>query len=139
MLDNINTLAGQFESKEELQKYCDNQFLTIQRLVTQVKRLEEELYDTKSLLTAAVPMENKVQLDVAPEQLICEMQIKKLEKVSMERDLTLEETKKLDLLVKNLLLIKEDKKGIKEAEFNKVEDISEAQLLSLVTAPETKE
>lgn len=132
-LDDIKTLSGKFESSEELQKYCDNQFLIIQKLQSRVKSLEEEIAHFKAVESSQERGLNASELPV--EQLICEMQIKKLERAAMDRELTLEETKRLDLLVKNLHLIRDA--NAKPAEEPKpLEDIPMAQLILIASGKE---
>lgn len=130
-LISINTLAGVFESTSELQTYCDSQFLTIQKAQTRIKQLEEQVAHLQGLISST----NKIlDANTNTDQLICEIQIERIKKTAMDRDLTLEETKRLDLLVKNLYLSKEKNSAI-PVDFEKF-DISEAQLIEIAAKPE---
>ena len=63
-----------------------------QQLKVKIQQLESMLMSTSEAL----------HLKVTPEEQICVKQIDSLNRISNERDLTLEEVKKLDFLVKNL-------------------------------------
>lgn len=67
-------------------------------------------------------------LDVAPEELICLEQIKLIENTSRARELTLDEVKKLDLLIKNLRLIKNQSTENLNPSYR---DVSEAELVAI--------
>lgn len=104
----ISTLAGEFKNITELQEYCNAQYAALNSSLGRVKELEEEIAHLKTLLEGSTQLveEKKPELEVSPEQAICEMQIQKLQKAATQRELTLEETKRLDLLIKNLYLAK---------------------------------
>jgi len=73
---------------------------------------------------------NLVRLELTPEQRIIETQIAYLEAVSMERALTLEETRALDLHIKNKRLL-EDKSTL-NADYKKVpEGLTQEDLLRI--------
>lgn len=57
-----------------------------------------------------------------PQQMIAELQLEKLLKVAIERDLTLEEVKMYDLLCKNLNLSEGKASEILEAQYRLVEE-----------------
>jgi len=139
-LESIKTLAGEFESTQDLQKYCDNQYIVIQKQQEKIKKLEEDLAHTKILISQTIPiLENPLTIkDVSTEQLICEIQIKKFERAALDRELTLEETKRLDLLIKNLHLVKAENKKSIPSEFQKLADISEAELILIASKPDEK-
>lgn len=134
--DNIVTLAGKFESVVQLQEYCDAQFRELERSIHRIQQLESEVSHLKGLLAGTTTLlDNKVErVVVSAEQAICEMQIEMLKKTAMDRQLTLEETKRLDLLIKNLHISKQVKPSI-EAEFSSGL-ISEAELIKLASVPD---
>jgi hypothetical protein len=136
--DNIVTLAGKFESVVQLQEYCDAQFRELERSIHRIQQLEGEVSHLKSLLAGTTTLlDNKVErVVVSAEQAICEMQIEMLKKTAMDRQLTLEETKRLDLLIKNLHISKQAKPAM-EAEFTSGL-ISEADLIKLASVPDNK-
>lgn len=139
-MDNIVTLAGKFESFVDLQNYCDQQFLVITELKNEAKLLKEEIAHLKTLLTSTTTLieqsKEPIKVEVSSEQAICEIQIEKLRTKAVERELTLEETKRLDLLVKNLYLIKFPKNQDMEAEFRNLSSLPKTKLLELAAMPE---
>lgn len=62
-------------------------------LINQLFKKIDELQD--------IDRSKVIKLNLTPEEQICELQIQSLLRTSQVRDLTLEETKKLDLLIKN--------------------------------------
>ena len=140
-MDNIETLAGNFKSYSELQEYCDAQFVVVKNLTTENQKLKAELEHIKTLLAGSVPLIEKQpelpKIEVSAEQAICEMQIKKLQQTAMQRELTLEETKRLDLLIKNLYLSKGQSTQIVENKINPGA-YSDAELMSIASQPEKR-
>jgi len=67
----------------------------IRDLQLEIKRLKKELEDAKDAL-------NKVAFEISDEQSICEIEIRRLRDISIQRPLTLEETKKFEILNKTL-------------------------------------
>jgi hypothetical protein len=121
MENNIVTLAGRFKSDLELKDYCNAQFKALEKAAAQLAARDAEIAHLKALLSStttivgpepqriveASPTENlTVRLIVPKEQAICEIEIERLHTLTKDRALTLEETKRLDVLVKNLYLIK---------------------------------
>jgi hypothetical protein len=139
-MDNISNISQNFKSFIELQEYCDAQFAVAQALAKENEKLKAEIEHLKSLLAGATPLlkpeveQPAPKLQVSTEQAILEMQIEKMRQDAMVRQLTLEETKRLDLLIKNLHLVKGQATQITE---NKLPfNISETDLLRIATQPE---
>lgn len=84
-----------------------------------VQQLEEMLMSSRESLS----------LNVSPEEQICVKQIDSLNRISNDRDLTLEEIKKLDFLVKNLKLIRKEANSIVEMT---AKDVTPDELLALL-------
>ncbi len=132
---NIVSVLKDFKDFVELKKYAESQYLTIAQLQHQVKQLEEENNNlkrdivkfNKDLFVPAAP--NLVKIEITPEESIVTEQIFYMQHESAKRPLSLEEVKKLDLLVKNLKLIKDQPTTI-IAEAPRRE-IPEAQLLEI--------
>lgn len=118
-MDNIVSIGNNFQEYAELKSLYDQQFAINQSLIKQIQTLQAEIEHLKTLLGDATPvLEEKPPLVVSDEQAICEIQIKKLQTAAMQRELTLEETKRLDLLVKNLYLAKGQSTQIVTNNFN---------------------
>lgn len=116
----ISTLAGVFSSEQDLKEYCDKQFEIINKIASENLKLKEEIDHLKFVLssqTEIVNLENNVvKLVVSKEQALIESQIQLLNNRYQGKDITLEDTKILDLLLKNLNIIKNNQpKTIKAA------------------------
>lgn len=140
-MDNITTLAGTFASHVELQQYADVQYKLLQKAHDKIALLEAEIVHLKSIVTSSQPLLSAPSelIIKSTEQAICEMQIERLKEASMNRNLTLEETKRLDLLVKNLILAKEANKEIKPDYKYLPEGITEATLISIAASGSSEE
>lgn len=136
-LETISSLSIKFKTFEDLQAYANSQYIALQKAFITIKQLETEVAHLKNLLETSTS--NKIESVIIPtEQQICEMELSKLHKVTILRPLTLEETKRLDLLVKNLYL---SKKGLDlEADFKRLpRNITAAELIQIASQPEPKE
>ncbi len=114
-LDSITKISEKFQDIVELQNYCDKQFKSLVQAKTIIQSLQAEVVHLKELLASSNHLVNSPPelIIKSVEQTICEIQIEMLREEAMNRSLTLEETKRLDLLVKNLLLCKGAYKDIK--------------------------
>ena len=92
----------------ELENKCFNLSNTINTLLTRISDKELEIVHLKKLLEGLVPKNQAIKLEVTDEELIADMQLRKLKEYSTQRELSLEEVKKFDLLVKNKRLAKGD-------------------------------
>lgn len=100
-------------------EFIDNLKSENRELKIKVKQLEEMLMSTRESLI----------INISPEEQICIKQIDSLNKISNERDLTLEEVKKLDFLVKNLKLIRKEANNIVEMN---AKDVTPDDLLAIL-------
>jgi hypothetical protein len=138
-MDNIQTLEGKFENLLDLQSYANSQYQVIQKQNELIARLQSEVAQLKSLLSSTVVADEKLsKFVVSTEQTICEIEIARLKETAIQRGLTLEETKRLDLLVKNLVLSKEQTKEAKP-DYSKLASISNATLIEIASQPEAVE
>lgn len=115
--------------------------LAISFELSQAKERIRELESEVQRLTSLINIEVK-PIEKTHEQLICEQELKKLLDLSNSRNpvgLTLEETKRFDLYVKNLYLVKESQKEIKPDYKNVPVGVTEFQLIELASIPEAKE
>lgn len=111
----IDKMALQFTSLEELQAYCDSQYKTIitlnQRLQSNETELEklrnvnEKLKQEQMVATATNSISND-KFKTTDEETICVIQIAMLKQTALERELSMDETKKLDTFVKVLLSLR---------------------------------
>lgn len=126
----VTALVGKFKNRAELQKYAEVLFKSFKEAVQKLQALEDENKHLKALLAASVPQLPTTKLVVPDEQVIAEIQLRQLKDTAMERPLTLDETKRLDLLVKTLYLAKG--KPPKTISADPSKDVTEAELIQLV-------
>jgi len=133
--ESISTIAGKFANLVELQEYCNKQYVMFVKAQDKIRQLEVENEHLKKIIADSQQIVDVPETDLLiknTEQIICEMEIEKLKKVSMERSLTLEETKRFDLLVKNLILAKGTNKDIKPDYTKLPNGYTEGSLIELV-------
>ena len=100
LTENFKSTAALEIAVAELKKENTALRETVTKLLSEIDRLNE--VDKKSL----------IKLDLTPEQEIVELQIGRLQAISRERILTLDETRTLDLHIKNKNAL--DKKASKD-------------------------
>jgi predicted nucleotidyltransferase component of viral defense system len=106
--------------------------VVVSRLETENAMLKEKIAMLEKSLSEQ-SASKILGLDVAPEELICLEQIKLIENTSRARELTLDEVKKLDLLIKNLRLIKNQSTENLNPSYR---DVSEAELVAIASKKE---
>lgn len=89
----------------------------------------------RSKSVALSAMSRRGVVIAGPEEEILEAQIRHLRNVAVERLLTLDETRQLDLLIKNLLLLRGDPTTI-HGESKPADGVSDADLVNIVTNTE---
>lgn len=99
-----------------------------------IKEELEALRKENEELKKAVARFASLNETVTPEELICIEQIRILQNRSNQRELSLEEVKKLDYLIKNLRLIKERSTQNLSVPFR---DVTEADLVAIATQSES--
>lgn len=110
-------MSNQTKTLEELQEFCNAQQKVIIQLNKKIQKLEAEKNHAESLLKNAPVQifsgkEVAVVNDMATEEAICAMQVKRLEEISLARELTLEETRKLEAFSKILATFRNGTKTI---------------------------
>jgi hypothetical protein len=138
-LQDMATLETSFAEQEAVEQFVRQQHVVIESLRKELARVKEERDHLKSLLSASTPLlsNSTVQIEVSPEQAICEIQIKMLRDRASDRELTLEETKRLEILVKSLVLIKEKTNAAIPVEFSHVPaGVSLDSLAQLAASPD---
>jgi hypothetical protein len=102
MADIITLASGkEFRTLKELQKYAETLYLIAETANEKIKELEEKLKHSEDLLLST----QVVAVIKTQEQCIVEKQIDVISGLSMTRQLTNEEVKSLDILIKNKLLL----------------------------------
>ncbi len=104
-LIDIDDLRKQFVDKidsKELKEFATNQHKLVEDLILRNRALEQQITALRARLDSPV-LSGVTRM--TPEELICIKQLEILHGKSEERELTSDEVKKLDILIKNLRLI----------------------------------
>lgn len=127
-----------FKTQKDLQEYAKAQFITLMQTNKRVSALEKENSSLKSLLQQVQAAPSDVQrIPKTPEQMTCELEIEKLQQSSLQRELDLNEVRKLEILVKTLYSAKAKSQEVAEAQSKPIDSIEETDLLKI--ASEIKE
>lgn len=132
---NIDQLTEQFKTMEELKIFCQSQFKQILQLSKKIKELEDKNNDLvqkskENKTLSLVNVDNTLPTNLGLKddaEVISQIQIKMLKEQAFGRELTLEETKKLEIFNKILKQPVEKDKPIKvDAKVLKEEDLLKA-------------
>lgn len=133
---NIEDLRRDFVLKttnKDLKDFAVQQQAVIETLLSTNKNLEDKLKHLENLLLSLE--NNNIVSQITPEEMICIEQINGLRSKSSNRELSLDEVKRLDLLVKNLRLIREQStQVINTKEYT---NVKEADLVAIATQTES--
>lgn len=118
---------------QELQKFADTQYSTIEQLQEEIINLKEQNASLLIMLEQNLPnadaLAKGILSHISNEQLICETQIHNLKTYSVTRDLTLEETRKFQIFSE---VLKNIKKNAPDESLITVRKMSSEDLLKLV-------
>lgn len=131
MSKDIKTLGAKFKSTGALEQSnlkLKEENVALQATVTKLLKKIEEMMD--------IDPDNIIQMGYSPEQEIVEVQITRLQAVSRTRSLSLDETRTLDLHLKNKRMIDIEIKDALEAEY---EDLSNDDLMRLASGGQEQE
>lgn len=126
----INEISKQFKTIDELKNYCSAQYMALQSAAEKITQLQEKVSHLEGLLISSVDDNAVSKIIKTPELAICEAQIGILQNRALQKELTLEEVKTLDLLIKNKRLLSGESTTIDGSKKPKRE-MSEAQLISI--------
>jgi uncharacterized coiled-coil DUF342 family protein len=138
MSDQItNNILDNFSSIDDVKEYASSQYKTIitqSKKITELERKVESLTVKLQEAEKQVAVSNALTLDqpegTSDTETTCIVQIAMLKGLAMNRELTLEETKKLEIFAKTLQLIKG--KNHEEKKKEQPTALSTADLLRLV-------
>ena len=139
-MDNISKSIQQYKDFESLQQFAEAQQKTIIQISKKIQKIEEERDHLKTLLESSVPLIKKEgeQLGerflTSSEEAICVMQLEKLRDISSARELTLEETRKVEVFSKVLNAVRNAPKTIEI----KNKQMTSEELLALVESDDGK-
>lgn len=120
------------KSIEEWIDFANKQNTLLEQHQQYIKTLEAKNHQLENLIMSRYSDSLVTELD--PAEVVCIQQIDRLEKMSTERALTLDEVKRLDLLVKNLKLIREESTIIVN---QKPDSLKEADLVAIIRSSES--
>lgn len=114
-MDDIKSLAG--KKKKEMEEFIVAQDSTISVLKRENDVLNKKVSQLESMLITQ-------STAVSPEELICVEQIELIKQKSASRELSLDEVKRLDILIKNLRLIKDQStEAIDHTDYRNVKEV----------------
>lgn len=93
---------------KELEAKCFNLSNTVQNLLNKLAEKEMEIIHLKKMLDSMVPKDKAFKIEISDEEIIADLQLRRLKEAAMNRELSLEEAKKYDTYVKNKRLVKGD-------------------------------
>lgn len=138
----IKSLASEFKDIKDLQAYADKQFIALKKTLEKNAKLENENRHLKYLLeqtTQLIEKDNVHKMIVTPEQALIDEQISILQGRAIGKELTLEEIKKLDLLIKNKKLLEEKTKTFKaESKTIDIPISSDTKLLEIASVKDSE-
>jgi hypothetical protein len=142
-MNTFDKMVDSFTEFADLRAFSESQNKIILNLQNRIKQLEEEREGLLSQINSKSPQvdvsiknlvlneNNNIELigaGLSPGRILCEIEIERLREVVMAGPLTFEETKKLDILVKNLIILKEEEKKVKK---NDIKSMPTEELLRL--------
>lgn len=109
-MDSLDKMLEQFKDFSSLQKYAEAQYKTILSLSKKIKVLEEENIELKDILEKSTPLLNEEKKNFiayqveasSDEEMIAKVQLARIKEISMDRELTLEEAKRVEIFTKIL-------------------------------------
>jgi hypothetical protein len=138
----MDEMLSQFKDMTALTEYASAQYQTILELSRSLQALTEERDHLKMILEGAMPLlesekRSFFDLDIPNEKIIADIQLGILKGKAMSgpggSELTLEETKKVEVYSKILANLKANDSGRKPAE-KEVKALSNAELLAQIQA-----
>jgi hypothetical protein len=116
---------------EEWQTFANSLLVQVEEDQKIIKTLRAKSHQLEILLMNK--FSESLVRQLVPEEIICIEQIERLHKLSNERALVLDEVKRLDLLVKNLKLIREESTIIVN---QNSDSLKEAELVAIIRSSE---
>lgn len=142
-ITNVTTLYEQFKTDIEKQEFIKAQHITITDLLKKNKQLQDENAHLKELVSGAVPLIAPAiapvveKIVVSPEEALLDSQIEAIQIRSYGKELSLEDVKKLDILLKNKKILKDEQKAILINKPSPLSSLSHNELLQLVQVDNT--
>lgn len=132
----IIDIFGKFKNEEEKNDFIRAQWATINNLNKQVEQLKDKNRQLEELLkTTTQPIPQLLEENQTPEEIrICNDQLRMLKGISKDRELTLEECRKVEIYSK---ILNQSTSGNRKAK-SPIDGLNTEQLLNLVTDESSK-
>lgn len=110
----LDKMLDQFKDLNDLKAFAQAQQKTLIELTKKNKAQEDEIKHLKKLLEGAVPVIQgpKIDFSTNDEETIAREQLYRLKDMSHDRELTLEETRRVEIYAKILIALKDKPKTI---------------------------
>jgi len=136
MSDQLKDMSKDLEKQAELKAYSEAQHRTILELNRRLNTLEKENIELKQglkqidkqIISNTPAATDGINKDITDERAICEMQLSILRDRSLEGELSLEESKKVEIFAKLLLQLRNPDKKMEDA----TKKLDSRELLKLV-------
>ena len=129
----IAHLHKDFKTIEEWKEFAEKQLLTINFLQSANDQLKENVSQLEKIVSQSVPIIGDQRVDkiiVSPERALVEDQILMIQQRAYMKELTLEDVKKLDILLKHQKILK-DSENVLDGKSKKIAASNE-ELLKIV-------
>jgi hypothetical protein len=121
------------DSYLKLEKKCDGLSEMIDTLIKQLELKEDEILQLKKALSQSIPNSGQaINLILSDEEFIADIQLNKLKDSARVRQLTLDEIRMFDLLVKNKRLAQGNATTI-DGQVKSPKQLSQTELLTLAS------
>jgi len=135
----MDKTIAQYKEMSQLQEFASAQQKTIIQLSKKIQKIEEERDHLKTLLESSVPLiktegqQMGEKFLTSAEEAICVAQLDMLRDISVKREFTLEETRKVEVFSKVLAAVRNAPKTIEI----KNKNMSTEELLALVESDDS--
>lgn len=126
----IVDFVEKLKSQKDLQEYAKAQFAALLQANKRIEALETENQTLKALIQS---VSSTTRIVKSQEETTCELEISKIHAKALTRELSMEEVRKLEILVKTLYSAKEKSSEIPEANSRNVNPLSEQELLAIAS------
>jgi len=124
----ITTLIQQFKDKTEVDDYARQLYVTLQQVLKEKQVLKDKVASLELMLLAPSP--NSVEFFVNPEVAFIETQLNRLRITYQNADITDDDTKKLESLMRSLKIARDKNPPIKIPKKSTL-PIEEAELIAM--------
>lgn len=118
----------------KLEENCKGLMDTVDHLLKEIESREEEISHLKKLLNNSInnPTSSLIEVNLSDEEFIADMQLRKLKDIAKTKQLTLDEIRMFDLLVKNKRLAQGNATTI-DGNAKSVKQLGPTELLKLAS------